>query len=71
MNASGGTGLTGSGFEIGVPVAAVIFSSRTGRMLNPMIAGAAMAMSSVSVVPGFAFFSKTIIPSFCDVLWTT
>ncbi|ACF46886.1 hypothetical protein Paes_1874 [Prosthecochloris aestuarii DSM 271] len=39
MNASGGTGLTGSGFEIGVPVAV-------------------MAMSAVSIVPGFAFFSK-------------
>ena len=35
---------------VGIPLAAGIFYPWTGHLLNPMIAGFAMAMSSVSVV---------------------
>jgi len=34
----------------GIPVAAGVLFPLTGLLLNPMIAGAAMAMSSVTVV---------------------
>ena len=36
--------------SIGIPLAAGVFYPLTGHLLNPMIAGFAMAMSSVSVV---------------------
>lgn len=35
---------------VGVPVAAGLLYPFTGWLLNPMIAGAAMALSSVSVI---------------------
>jgi len=35
---------------IGIPIAAGVFYSLTGWLLNPMLAGAAMALSSISVV---------------------
>ena len=35
---------------MGIPIAAGLFYSFTGWLLNPMLAGGAMAMSSVSVI---------------------
>jgi len=36
--------------SLGIPIAAGVLYHWTGWMLNPMIAGGAMAMSSVSVI---------------------
>ncbi|MFT4736536.1 MAG: Cu2+-exporting ATPase, partial [Paraglaciecola sp.] len=46
---------------IGIPIAAGLLYPATGFLLNPMIAGAAMAMSSVSVVANSLRLKKTKI----------